>query len=113
MRRCSHIVPQQVGKGNPVGKKEMLAYAVLCIKKLKSWGAIAGSGAHNFRDRETPNADAERTPDNATFAGNAAQDSVEAIKATITIGEQTQNGLGTAAGKGVKSANALFRFRKG
>ena len=86
MRRCSHIVPQQVGKGNPVGKKEMLAYAVLCIKKLKSWGDIAGSDAHNFRERETPNADAERTPDNATFAGNAAQDSVEAIKATITIG---------------------------
>ncbi len=61
----------------------MPAYAVLRIKKLKSWGDIAGSDAHNFRERETPNADAERTPDNATFAGDAAQDSVEAVKAAI------------------------------
>ena len=61
----------------------MPAYAVLRIKKLKSWGDIAGSDAHNFRERETPNADAERTPDNVTFAGKAEQDSVEAIKAAI------------------------------
>ena len=68
----------------PVGKEKIMpAYAVLRIQKLKSWGDIAGSDAHNYRERETPNADAERTPDNSTFAGDPAQDSVEAIKSAI------------------------------
>ena len=61
----------------------MAAYAVLRIQKLKSWGGVAGADAHNFRERETPNADEERTQDNATFIGKAEQDSVEAIKAAI------------------------------
>ena len=77
--------PQGKGKRQPVGK-EMAAYAVLRIQKLKSWGDIAGADVHNFRERETPNADEERTQDNATFIGKAEQDSVEAIKAAI--GEQ-------------------------
>lgn len=63
----------------------MPAYAVLCIQKLKSWCDIAGSGTHNYREREIPNADTERTPDNSTFAGDPEQDSVVAIKAAIGI----------------------------
>jgi hypothetical protein len=62
----------------------MAAYAVLRIKKLKSWGDIAGADAHNFRERETPNANEERTQDNVNFAGKADQDSIEAIRAAIS-----------------------------
>ena len=34
----------------------MAAYSIIRIGKLKSWGAVAGSVAHNARTRETPNA---------------------------------------------------------
>ena len=61
----------------------MPAYAVLRIQKLKSWGDIAGADAHNYRERETPNADAERTPNNPTFAGDPGRDAVEAVKTAI------------------------------
>ena len=35
----------------------MAAYSIIRIKKLKSWGAVAGAVAHNARTRETLNAD--------------------------------------------------------
>ena len=35
----------------------MTAYSIIRIKKLKSWGAVAGAVAHNARTRATPNAD--------------------------------------------------------
>ncbi|UQZ88460.1 hypothetical protein C4J81_04265 [Deltaproteobacteria bacterium Smac51] len=35
----------------------MAAYSIVRIKKLKSWGAVAGSVSHNARRRETLNAD--------------------------------------------------------
>ncbi|MDE2422466.1 MAG: plasmid recombination protein [Gammaproteobacteria bacterium] len=38
--------------------------AILRVAKLKSMGEIAGSLAHTFRDRETLNADPDKTPDN-------------------------------------------------
>lgn len=37
---------------------------VLRVAKLSTWGAIAASGQHTWRERDTPNADPERTPDN-------------------------------------------------
>ena len=59
----------------------MPPYAILRIKKLKSWANIAAADAHNFRERETPNANEERTPDNVTFAGKDEQSSLDAVKA--------------------------------
>jgi hypothetical protein len=41
-----------------------VAYAILRAKKLKTAGSVAASLQHNFRERETPNADAQRTPEN-------------------------------------------------
>lgn len=38
-----------------------MAYAILRAEKLKTFGNIGGSLSHNYRTRETPNADAERT----------------------------------------------------
>ena len=37
-----------------------MSYAILRAKKLKTMGAIAGSGMHTFREQDTPNADDER-----------------------------------------------------
>ena len=42
----------------------MANYAILRAEKLKTFGNIGGSLAHNYRDRETHNADASRTPKN-------------------------------------------------
>lgn len=36
-------------------------FAILRVAKIKNIGGLAASGKHNFRERETPNADAERT----------------------------------------------------
>jgi len=35
----------------------MAAYSIVRIKKLKSWGTVAGALSHNARKRETSNAD--------------------------------------------------------
>ena len=40
-------------------------FAILRTEKLKNFGNIGGSLAHNFRDIETPNADADRTVKNS------------------------------------------------
>ncbi len=34
-----------------------MAFGIIRIQKLKSWGDLAGSASHTARDRETPNAD--------------------------------------------------------
>lgn len=41
-----------------------MPYAIMRCKKLASSGSVASSLKHCFRERETPNADAERTPQN-------------------------------------------------
>ena len=41
-----------------------MGYAILRTQKLKSGIAVRRSMAHAFREKETPNADASRTPDN-------------------------------------------------
>ena len=46
-------------------------HCILRVAKLKTVGALAGSCAHTFRDRETLNADARRTHRNA-FVGAAS-----------------------------------------
>ena len=51
-----------------------MAYAIMRSRKLSSLGCVAASLKHNFRERETPNADQERTPENAHLvAGSTDQ----------------------------------------
>jgi hypothetical protein len=50
-----------------------MGYAILRTQKLKSGIAVRRSLTHAFRERETPNADASRTPDN-THMGAADVD---------------------------------------
>lgn len=40
----------------------MANMAILRVAKIKTMSSLAARGKHNFRERETPNADAERTP---------------------------------------------------
>ena len=37
----------------------MIDYAILRFSKLKTFGQIAGSLSHNYRTRDTPNADSD------------------------------------------------------
>jgi len=60
-----------------------MAYAIMRIQKLKTWGDIAGSDAHNFRQRETPNADVERLQDNICLAGVPEKAACESVKEAI------------------------------
>jgi len=44
-----------------------MAYAIMRAKKLATAGGVAASLKHHFRERPTPNADAERTPENEHY----------------------------------------------
>ena len=48
-------------------------FAILRTEKLKTFGNIGGSLAHNFRDIETPNADADRTVKNSHSLKSSAE----------------------------------------
>jgi len=61
-----------------------MPFAILRAEKLKTPGNIAGSLAHTFRTRDTPNADASRTPGNEVLAGGSSPDEVkQAIAARL------------------------------
>ncbi|CAK7033974.1 MAG: hypothetical protein DELT_00480 [Desulfovibrio sp.] len=59
------------------------AFTVLRIQKLKTWGAVAGAGKHNQRERETPNADSTRGVSNEYLVGTPGMDNVAAVKEAI------------------------------
>lgn len=60
-----------------------MPFAVLRIQKLKTWGAVAASGKHNSRERDTPNADEQKTAQNQQIAGTPGKNTVDAIKEAI------------------------------
>ena len=60
-----------------------MPFTVLRIQKLKTWGAIAGAGKHNQRERETPNADAGKASANQYLVGTPGMDNVAALKEAI------------------------------
>ncbi|ECX1171377.1 plasmid recombination enzyme [Salmonella enterica subsp. enterica serovar Muenchen] len=49
----------------------MAAYAIMRCKKLAKMGNVAASLKHAFRERETPNADDSRTPENEHMAATS------------------------------------------
>lgn len=59
-----------------------MAYAILRTAKLKSAGNIGGSLAHNYRTRETPNADEKRSHLNSHSMGTA-EEVKQAIEARL------------------------------
>uniref|UniRef100_UPI0021BE4B53 plasmid recombination protein n=1 Tax=Burkholderia multivorans TaxID=87883 RepID=UPI0021BE4B53 len=46
-----------------------MSFAIARVGKLNSWGKVGAAGGHNLRTRPTPNANADRTPDNVVLHG--------------------------------------------
>jgi len=59
------------------------AYCILRAEKLKSFGSIAGSAKHTFREIPTPNADPARTRLNKTRGANGSAAVCAAIEAQL------------------------------
>lgn len=53
--------------------------AILRVAKIKTMSSLAARGKHNFRERETPNADAERTPLNQVAGASSADDLMQKV----------------------------------
>jgi hypothetical protein len=60
-----------------------MSYAILRTAKLRTFTAIAGSGEHNFRERETLNANAERTALNKHIGAQNTAELIAGIKARL------------------------------
>lgn len=60
-----------------------MAYAILRTQKLKSAVAVFRSLKHAFREQETPNADAEQTPDNTHIGATSSREAMEAFRARL------------------------------
>jgi DNA repair exonuclease SbcCD ATPase subunit len=58
-------------------------FAIARIQKLNSWGSVGGAGQHVRRERETPNADPERTGLNRQLLGDPSKDLVSAVRERI------------------------------
>lgn len=54
-------------------------FAILRVAKLKNIGALAASGQHNFRERDTKNADGHRTPLNQLAGAASARELVQGV----------------------------------
>ncbi len=60
-----------------------MSYAILRAAKLTTWGNVSSSGGHNWRERETPNADPLRTPGNRSKGAHSAAELVKRMKARM------------------------------
>lgn len=57
-----------------------MAYAIMRCKKLKTFGGIAASLQHNYRERETPNADPTRTHLNQHYPVATTADAIALLR---------------------------------
>ncbi len=60
-----------------------MSYAILRTTKLTTWGNVASSAGHNWRERETPNADPLRTPGNQSSGAQSAAELIAGMKARM------------------------------
>lgn len=58
-------------------------HCILRVKKLKTFGAVALSGAHTFRERSTPNADLCRTPLNKALGAKSTRGVLAELRALL------------------------------
>jgi hypothetical protein len=61
----------------------MAAYAIMRCKKLSGMGSVAASLQHCFRERETPNADQAKTPDNEHLAAASTNEAMGRLRALL------------------------------
>lgn len=57
-----------------------MAYAIMRCKKLASAGSVASSLKHCYRDRETPNADMARTPQNEHHGARSTDEAMGKLR---------------------------------
>lgn len=93
----------------------MTAYCILRAEKLTSFGSIAGSAKHTFREIPTPNADASRTHLNRTFGAQDAATVRAAIEAQLPVKRRKDAVLAieylvTASPEWFKSAPAAQQY---
>ena len=60
-----------------------MAFAIMRAKKLKTMANVTASLNHCYRERETMNADAERTPDNEHRAAESTAEATTKLKAIL------------------------------
>lgn len=58
----------------------MANYAIMRCKKLTGMGSVASVLQHCYRERETPNADAERTPENYCSVSQSADEAMGKLR---------------------------------
>lgn len=58
----------------------MANYAIMRCKKLTGMGSVASALQHCYRERETPNADAERTPENYCSVSQSADEAIGKLR---------------------------------
>ncbi len=81
-------------KTNPNATPNRMPYAILRTAKLTKIGNIAASSSHNFRERQTDNADPERTILNRTTGAQNTAEVIEAIKSRLqTVPTVRKNGV--------------------
>lgn len=60
-----------------------MPYAIMRCKKLASMGSVAGALKHCYRERETPNADPERTPGNVHTAAATTDEAMGRLRSLL------------------------------
>lgn len=58
----------------------MANYAIMRCKKLTGMGSVASALQHCYRERETPNADSERTPENYCSVSQSADEAMGKLR---------------------------------
>ncbi|ECT2723341.1 plasmid recombination enzyme [Escherichia coli] len=62
------------------GGGSMANYAIMRCKKLTGMGSVASALQHCYRERETPNADADRTPENHCSVSQSADEAMGKLR---------------------------------
>ena len=60
-----------------------MAYAIMRAKKLANMGSVAASMQHCYRERNTHNADQERTPDNQHLVAKSTDEAMGKLRALV------------------------------
>lgn len=82
-RRNCGVSPQQFYRWGLLTYNWQMNKAIIRIEKLKSPVAVRRSIQHAFRDKETPNAVAERTQDNTHFGAQSSADAMRLFNAAL------------------------------
>ncbi|WP_244581277.1 plasmid recombination protein [Escherichia coli] len=72
----------------------MANYAIMRCKKLTGMGSVASALQHCYRERETPNANAERTPENYCSVSKSTDQAMNIVFERAGTARR-KNGLGS------------------